>query len=211
MSPRLKEAAPNGIDAIFENVGGVGLDAALTRFNAFARIALCGLIAGYDGQDIAIHNVRALLVSRVTLRGFIVSEHLEVWPQALRELARALSAGRIKYRETVAQGLAAAPEAFIGLLAGKNFGKQIVQVGVMEPDGERASRTRSSGDRDSTRGHGRAAARQSAGGPQVLLTKRAAGLAFMASLWVFPGGRMEQSDYRPGVLARIMSRRPGRP
>jgi NADPH-dependent curcumin reductase CurA len=128
MSRALKEVAPDGIDAIFENVGGVGLDAALTRLNAFARIALCGLIAGYDGQDIAIHNVRALLVSRVTLRGFIVSEHLECWPQALRELGEGVAAGRIKYRETVAQGLAAAPEAFIGLLAGRNFGKQIVQL-----------------------------------------------------------------------------------
>jgi NADPH-dependent curcumin reductase CurA len=128
MSRALKDAAPSGIDAIFENVGGVGLDAALTRLNPFARIALCGLIAGYDGQDIAIHNVRALLVSRVTLRGFIVAEHLECWPQALRELGEGVATGRIKYRETVAQGLAAAPEAFIGLLAGKNFGKQIVQL-----------------------------------------------------------------------------------
>ena len=128
MSRALKEAAPNGIDAIFENVGGVGLDAALTRLNGFARIALCGLIAGYDGQDIPINNVRALLVSRVTLRGFIVSEHLEFWPQALQELAQGVATGRIKYRESVAQGLPAAPEAFIGLLAGKNFGKQVVKL-----------------------------------------------------------------------------------
>jgi NADPH-dependent curcumin reductase CurA len=96
--------------------------------NGFARIALCGLIAGYDGQDIPINNVRALLVSRVTLRGFIVSEHPEVWPQALKELAQGVISGRIKYRESVANGLAAAPEAFIGLLAGKNFGKQVVKL-----------------------------------------------------------------------------------
>ena len=128
MSQALKDAAPNGIDAIFENVGGVGLDAALTRLNGFARIALCGLIAGYDGQDIPINNVRALLVSRVTLRGFIVSEHPEVWPEALKELAQGVISGRIKYRESVATGLAAAPEAFIGLLAGRNFGKQVVKL-----------------------------------------------------------------------------------
>ena len=128
MNRALKEAAPKGIDAIFENVGGVGLDGALPRLNAFARIALCGLIAGYEGQDIAIHNVRAFLVSRATLRGFIVSEHLEFWPAALKELAEGVASGRLKYRESVAQGLAAAPEAFIGLLAGKNFGKQVVKL-----------------------------------------------------------------------------------
>jgi NADPH-dependent curcumin reductase len=128
MSRALKDAAPDGIDAIFENVGGVGLDAALTRLNGFARIALCGLIAGYDGQDIPINNVRALLVSRVTLQGFIVSEHMEFWPQALKELAQGVASGQIKYRESVAQGLAAAPAAFIGLLSGKNFGKQVVKL-----------------------------------------------------------------------------------
>jgi NADPH-dependent curcumin reductase len=128
MSRALKDAAPDGIDAIFENVGGVGLDAGLTRLNGFARIALCGLIAGYDGQDIPINNVRALLVSRVTLRGFIVSEHMEFWPQALKELAQGVASGQIKYRESVAHGLAAAPAAFIGLLSGKNFGKQVVKL-----------------------------------------------------------------------------------
>jgi NADPH-dependent curcumin reductase len=128
MGRALKEAAPDGIDCVFENVGGVGLDAALTRLNPFARIAICGLIAGYDGQDIAIHNVSALLVMRVAMRGFIVSDHLEFWPQALTELGEGVASGRIKYRESVAHGLAAAPDAFIGLLAGRNFGKQIVQL-----------------------------------------------------------------------------------
>ena len=128
MSAALKEAAPNGIDGLFENVGGIGLDAALTRMNAFGRIAVCGLIAGYEGGDIAIHNTRALLVNRLTLRGFIVSEHLEFWPQALGELAKGVATGKIKYRESIADGLAAAPEAFIGMLRGKNFGKQLVKL-----------------------------------------------------------------------------------
>ncbi len=96
--------------------------------NAFGRIALCGLIAGYEGGDIAIHNTRALLVNRLSLRGFIVSEHLEFWPQALGELAKGVATGRIKYRESIADGLAAAPEAFIGMLRGKNFGKQLVKL-----------------------------------------------------------------------------------
>jgi NADPH-dependent curcumin reductase CurA len=128
MSQALKEAAPNGVDCLFENVGGVCLDAALTRMNAFGRIALCGLIAGYEGGEIAIRNVRALLVMRLKVQGFIVSEHLEVWPQALAELARGVASGQIKYRESIAEGLAAAPEAFMGMLRGRNFGKQLVKL-----------------------------------------------------------------------------------
>ncbi|HET7203580.1 MAG TPA: NADP-dependent oxidoreductase [Steroidobacteraceae bacterium] len=128
MSQALKAAAPDGIDCLFENVGGVGFDAALARMNAFGRVALCGLIAGYEGGDIAMHNVRALLVNRLKLQGFIVSEHPEAWPAALAELGQAVATGRIKYRESIAQGLAAAPEAFIGMLHGKNFGKQLVKL-----------------------------------------------------------------------------------
>jgi NADPH-dependent curcumin reductase CurA len=128
MAKALKDAAPGGIDAVFENVGGICLDAALSRINPFGRIALCGLIAGYSGQDIPIHNVRTLLVMRVKLQGFIVSEHPEVWPQALAELGQGVATGRIKIRESIAQGLESAPEAFIGLLQGRNFGKQLVKL-----------------------------------------------------------------------------------
>ena len=128
MARALREAAPNGIDGLFENVGGVCLDGALACMNPFGRIALCGLIAGYNGQDIAIHHVRALLVMRLELRGFIVSDHMADWPQALTELGRGVATGKIKYRETIADGLAAAPEAFIGLLQGRNFGKQLVKL-----------------------------------------------------------------------------------
>lgn len=128
MVQALEQAAPTGIDCVFENVGGVGLDAALARMNPFGRIALCGLIAGYEGGDITMHNVRALLVLRLRLQGFIVSEHLDVWPEALGELARGVANGRIRYRETIAEGLEAAPEAFIGMLHGRNFGKQLVRL-----------------------------------------------------------------------------------
>jgi NADPH-dependent curcumin reductase CurA len=128
LAAALREAAPNGIDGLFENVGGRCLDAALTRMNPFGRIALCGLISGYEGGDLAIQNTRALLVMRLTLRGFIVSEHPEFWPQALAELGKGVATGSIKYRETVADGLAAAPEAFIGMLRGRNFGKQLVRL-----------------------------------------------------------------------------------
>jgi len=128
MAKALKDAAPGGIDAVFENVGGICLDAALSRINPFGRIALCGLIAGYSGQEIPMHNVRMLLVMRVKLQGFIVSEHPEFWPQALTELGQGVATGRIKIRESIAQGLESAPEAFIGLLQGRNFGKQLVKL-----------------------------------------------------------------------------------
>jgi NADPH-dependent curcumin reductase CurA len=124
----LKAAAPDGIDALFENVGGVCFDTALPRMNAFSRIALCGLIAGYNGEDAAIKNMRFLLTSRITLRGFIVTEHMELWPKGLAELGALVADGKLKYRESVADGLASAPDAFIGLLAGRNFGKQLVRL-----------------------------------------------------------------------------------
>ena len=124
----LAAAAPSGIDSLFENVGGACFDAALPLMNPFGRIALCGLIAGYNGDDTSIRNLRYLLTSRINLRGFIVTEHMELWPQGLGELGMLVGTGRIKYRESVAEGLAAAPAALIGLLSGRNFGKQLVKL-----------------------------------------------------------------------------------
>ncbi|MEO6364092.1 MAG: NADP-dependent oxidoreductase [Caldimonas sp.] len=124
----LKEATPDGIDGCFENVGGTVLDATLSRMNAFGRIALCGMISGYDGAPIPLLQPQLLLQSRLTIEGFIVSEHMEIWPEALQELGTLVGTGKLKYRESVAQGLAAAPEAFLGLLKGKNFGKQVVKL-----------------------------------------------------------------------------------
>ncbi len=125
---RLKEVAPDGVDGYFENVGGEIMDAVLPRMNAFGRIALCGLIAGYDNQPIPIRNPAWFLVSRLLLKGFIVTEHMDVWPGALKELGAQVAAGRIKYRETVATGLENAPHAFLGMLKGANFGKQLVKL-----------------------------------------------------------------------------------
>jgi NADPH-dependent curcumin reductase CurA len=124
----LAAAVPGGIDVLFENVGGAVFDASLARMNAFGRVAVCGLIAGYDGKDISVRNVRSILVNRLLVQGFIVSEHLDLWPQAMKELGAAVASGEIKYRETVAQGLESAPRAFIGLLRGENLGKQVVKV-----------------------------------------------------------------------------------
>ncbi|GIZ51245.1 NADP-dependent oxidoreductase [Noviherbaspirillum aridicola] len=124
----LAAATPNGIDAVFENVGGDVFDASLARMNPFGRIALCGMIAGYDGEPMPIKNSRVFLTMRLTMRGFIVSEHMDLWPQGLQELGGLVAAGKLRFRESVAQGLEAAPEAFIGMLKGKNFGKQLVKL-----------------------------------------------------------------------------------
>lgn len=126
--PDLRTATPDGIDGYFDNVGGATLDAVLRRMNAFGRIAVCGLISAYDGQPMPLHNFRSVLVNRLRVEGFIVSEHMEVWPEALRELGALVAAGELKYRETIAQGLENAPEAFMGLLKGRNVGKQLVRL-----------------------------------------------------------------------------------
>ena len=124
----LAAATPNGVDALFENVGGEVFDAVLERMNPFGRIALCGLISGYNGEPLSLQNVRQFLTMRLSMRGFIVSEHMELWPQGLTELGGLVATGKLKFRESIAQGLAVAPDAFIGLLKGKNFGKQLVQM-----------------------------------------------------------------------------------
>ncbi|MBT2300141.1 NADP-dependent oxidoreductase [Variovorax paradoxus] len=128
MSAALKEACPKGIDGYFENVGGYIFDAVLLRANAFARVALCGMIAGYDGQPLPLANPALFLINRMKLEGFIVSEHMEVWPEALAELGALVAGGKLKPRESVVQGIESAPEAFLGLLKGKNFGKQLVKL-----------------------------------------------------------------------------------
>ena len=128
MSAALKEACPDGIDGYFENVGGYIFDAVLLRANAFARVALCGMIAGYDGQPLPLANPALILINRMKIEGFIVSEHMEVWPEALAELGTLVATGKLKPRESIAQGIESAPEAFLGLLKGKNFGKQLVKL-----------------------------------------------------------------------------------
>ncbi|WP_397533586.1 NADP-dependent oxidoreductase [Roseateles sp.] len=128
LSAALKAACPNGIDGYFENVGGMILDAVMLRANAFSRIAMCGMISGYNGEPIPMTAPQLILVNRMKVEGFIVSEHMEVWPEALKELGTLVATGKLKYRESVADGIAAAPEAFLGLLKGKNFGKQLVKL-----------------------------------------------------------------------------------
>ncbi len=94
MAAALKEACPDGIDGHFENVGGYILDAVLLRANAFARVALCGMIAGYDGQPLPLQNPALILINRMKIEGFIVSEHMQVWPEALAELGALVASGQ---------------------------------------------------------------------------------------------------------------------
>lgn len=124
----LSAATPAGVDMLFENVGGVIMDVVLARMNTYGRVAVCGLIAGYSGNDIALKHVRSILVNRLKIQGFIVSDHLDLWPQALKELGTRLVGGSLKYQESIAQGIDEAPQAFIGLLNGGNVGKQLVKL-----------------------------------------------------------------------------------
>ena len=128
LAAALDAAAPKGVDGLFENVGGLILDVVLSRMNVFGRVALCGLISGYEGEPLAIHNARLLLTQRLKLQGFIVSEHMAVWPEALKELGTLVATGKLRARESIAQGIEAAPQAFLGLLKGRNFGKQLVKL-----------------------------------------------------------------------------------
>jgi NADPH-dependent curcumin reductase CurA len=128
ISGALKDACPNGIDGYFENVGGAILDAVMLNANAFSRIAMCGMISGYNGAPIPMAAPQLILTNRMKVQGFIVSEHMSLWPQALGELGERVASGKLKFRESVAQGLESAPEAFIGLLKGRNFGKQLVKL-----------------------------------------------------------------------------------
>ena len=127
LSTALKAACPGGIDGYFENVGGVILDAVLLRANAFSRVAMCGMISGYNGEPIPLQYPQLILSNRMKIEGFIVSEHMAVWPEALKELGGLVATAKLKYRESIAEGIASAPEAFIGLLKGRNFGKQLVR------------------------------------------------------------------------------------
>jgi NADPH-dependent curcumin reductase len=121
-------ACPSGIDGYFENVGGQTLQAVMQCANDFARIAVCGMISEYNGETNDLRNPRLILTKRLKLQGFIVSDQMQLWPKALTELADLAANGGLRFRESVAQGIEEAPRAFIGMLKGKNFGKQLVKL-----------------------------------------------------------------------------------
>jgi len=134
LSARIAEAAPDGVDLYFENVGGKTLEAVLGAMNTHGRIALCGMIAWYSGEGVAEAMPlpkawRAILTQRLRVQGFIIVDHFGRFPAFAAEVAPMVRDGRIRYRESVAEGLEAAPEAFLRMLEGGNFGKQLVRVG----------------------------------------------------------------------------------
>ncbi len=134
LAAKLKDACPKGIDVYFENVGGAVFEAVFPLLNAFARVPVCGLIAHYNDTEATAPKwagalMRAVLTKRLTIRGFIVSDFAARRPDFLRDMSAWVREGKVKYKECVTEGLDSAPAAFMGLLKGANFGKQLVRVG----------------------------------------------------------------------------------
>jgi NADPH-dependent curcumin reductase len=134
LAAKLKDACPGGIDVYFENVGGAVFEAVFPLLNAFARIPVCGLIAHYNDTEAhapkwAASMMRAVLTKRLNIRGFIVSDFAAHHADFLRDMSQWFREGKIKHREFITEGLDSAPAAFMGMLKGANFGKQLVRVG----------------------------------------------------------------------------------
>ena len=130
----LDDAAPEGVDAYFDNVGGEITDAVFTRLNVDASVAVCGQISLYNAQELPTgpRKLPTLIESRATVEGFLVGDFATRFEEATQKLGRWVSTGEIQYRETVTEGLENAPDAFLGLFEGDNIGKQLVQVSEYE-------------------------------------------------------------------------------
>ena len=134
LAAKLRDACPKGIDVYFENVGGAVFEAVFPLLNAFARVPVCGLIAQYNDTEPTVPKwaasmMRNVLTKRLNIRGFIVSDFAARHGDFLRDMSQWLREGKVKHREFVTEGLDSAPAAFMGLLKGANFGKQLVRVG----------------------------------------------------------------------------------
>ena len=127
---QLRAAAPDGIDVYFDNVGGEHLEAAIAAMKPFGRVALCGAISQYNATEPppGIRNLALAVGKRLTLRGFIVRDHVDRQSDFVRDVGGWLRDGKIHYRETVVEGIEHAPDAFIGLLRGENTGKMLVKL-----------------------------------------------------------------------------------
>lgn len=135
LSEAVGKAAPNGVDVYFENVGGKTLSAALANMNEFGRMAVCGMISWYNGQNLDEAAPlpflwRTVLTKKLTVQGFIIFDHYQSYGDFHAEVAPMVADGRIKVREDVTEGLENAPDAFFRMLAGGNFGKTLVRVGA---------------------------------------------------------------------------------
>jgi NADPH-dependent curcumin reductase CurA len=132
LNGELRRLAPEGIDIYFENVGGEHLEAALSRMNDFGRVVMCGLIALYNATEppLGPSNLALVITKRLSIRGFIVSDHQDRLPNFYYDMGQWIGDGRIKWRETIVEGLENAPLALIGLFSGDNIGKMVVQIGT---------------------------------------------------------------------------------
>jgi NADPH-dependent curcumin reductase len=129
LAAALKQACPKGVDVYFDNVGGEILDQLLREMNLFSRLVVCGLISDYNATEpYAIKNWRAVLVNRIRIQGMIVFDWKDRYGEALKALSAYLAEGKLKYRESVVEGLQNAPKGLIALLKGQNFGKQLVKL-----------------------------------------------------------------------------------
>ncbi len=125
----LKAACPNGVDVNFENVGGAVLDTMLALMNRHSRIVVCGLVSEYNASEpYRYARLRSVLVNRIRMQGMIVFDWKDRYGEAVRGLAEHFAAGRLKYRESIVDGIDNAPKGLIALLRGENFGKQLVRL-----------------------------------------------------------------------------------
>jgi len=130
LDAELRKACPKGIDVYFENVGGPQLQAVLTAMNPFGRIAVCGMIAQYNATTppAGPNNLIYVIPKRLSIRGFVVTDHSDLMPEFTRDMAGWIKSGRLKYQETVHEGIESAPAAFLGLFDGENNGKMLVRL-----------------------------------------------------------------------------------
>ncbi|MGH6873236.1 MAG: NADP-dependent oxidoreductase [Rhizomicrobium sp.] len=126
----VRKAFPDGIDVYFENVGGEHLDAALANMRMHGRIPVCGMIAQYNATELppGPANIIAVIPMRIKIEGFIVSDYFTMMPAFIADMGKWIAAGKMKWRETVLEGIDRAPEAFIGLFKGDNMGKMLVKL-----------------------------------------------------------------------------------
>lgn len=128
---QLLQAAPEGVDLYFENVGGPQLEAALAAMKDFGRVVICGLISQYNSSDPepGPASFPMILLRRLRVEGFIVTDHLDLRPQFYQDMSQWIGAGKIKWQETIVEGFENAPSAFLGLFSGQNLGKMLVRLG----------------------------------------------------------------------------------
>lgn len=130
LADQIAAAAPDGVDVYFDNVGGEMLDTILPLLNKLARVPVCGVLSQYNAQDepYGVRNTRLIFDKSLRLQGFLVSQYRERWDEGRAELEALVASGTLRYREDIADGIENAPEAFIGMLQGRNVGKQLVRL-----------------------------------------------------------------------------------